>query len=99
MKNLIKLFGIIAIVAIIGLSIAACGDDNPFIGKWSGQGLTVTCTETTWSTSNGLSGTYTPNGNTADFVQSGGGIFGTATVSGDTMTVKGTGGNYTLTKQ
>jgi len=28
MKNLFKLFGIIAIVAVIGFSMAACGDDD-----------------------------------------------------------------------
>ena len=42
MKNTIKLLGIIALVAVIGFSFAACevgggddGDDgNPFVGTW-----------------------------------------------------------------
>ena len=37
MKNTIKLLGIIAIVAIIGFSMAACGDDDG-----GGGGLTIT---------------------------------------------------------
>jgi hypothetical protein len=47
MKNAFKLFGIIALAVIIGLSMTACDDDskdnsttdeggNPFIGNWSG---------------------------------------------------------------
>jgi uncharacterized lipoprotein YehR (DUF1307 family) len=40
MKNLIKWFGIIALAAVIGFSMAACGDDDdtstadPFKGTW-----------------------------------------------------------------
>jgi len=104
MKNLGKLFGIIAIVAIIGFSLAAC-NDNPFVGKWSGEGLTVTCTDDTWTAVYGGQdaghGTYTPNGDKADFIQAGGSTFGTATVSGDTMTVnvKSQNRNYKLKKQ
>jgi hypothetical protein len=45
MKNTIKLFGIIAIVAIIGLTMAACGDQTPddeeFAATTAGQ-LTIT---------------------------------------------------------
>ena len=40
MKNTLRVFGIIALVAVIGFSIAACGDDStdgnksPFEGTW-----------------------------------------------------------------
>ena len=97
MKNTIKLFAIIALLAVIGLSIAACnGDDdggggNPFIGTWSGDGLTVTCKASTWNAAypgyGSWSGNYTYNGNSANFTETNGSIFGTATVSGNAMTV------------
>jgi len=40
MKNLFKIFGIIALVAVIGFSVTGCpadddgGGSNPFIGTW-----------------------------------------------------------------
>jgi len=64
MKNISKVFGIIVLVAVIGVFFAACsggGDDskpspspgtsgnNPFIGTWKDADLTVTCTATTWT--------------------------------------------------
>jgi len=45
MKNAIKLLGIIAIVAVIGFSMAACGDDDSGGGGGSG-GYAGTYTET-----------------------------------------------------
>jgi len=37
MKNLIKLFGIIALVAVIGFSMTACEENTPTLqGNWSG---------------------------------------------------------------
>jgi hypothetical protein len=104
MKNFIKLFGIIAFAAVIGFSMAGCDlfEDNPFIGTWSDGQLTVTCTDDTWTAKrSGYSweGTYTPDGNTANFIETNGNNFGTATVSGDTMTVKSSYGNFTLKKQ
>jgi len=116
MKNTIKVFGIIALVAVIGFSFAALSltgcsseDDgngngdgsNPFIGTWKDADLTVTCTATTWkATGPGTwSGTYTPNGNSADFIETNGSNFGHATISGNTMTVTSTYGTFYLTKK
>ena len=81
MKNTTKLFGIIALVAVIGFSFMACddGDDKGggggsggLTGTWrrSIQGVTATVTITAsgWTfTAPGLtdSGTYTMNGITA----------------------------------
>jgi len=109
---------IIAFVAIIGFSFAACGgDDNgddgkkdggtsggggSFVGTWTGDGLTVTCTAATWNAvypgQGSWSGPYTSNGNTANFTETNGNNFGTATISGNTMTVTSTYGTFHLTK-
>jgi len=106
MKNFIKariapLFGIIAIFAVIGFSLAAC-ENNPFIGTWSDGTLTVTCTEDTWTAvyrgQTVGAGTYTPNGDKADFTEPNGNIFGKATVSDDTMTVIASTGTFVLKK-
>jgi len=78
------------------------GGGNPFIGTWTGNGMTLVCTDSTWSNNN-YSGTYTHSGNSAIFTEttivSSGLRFGTATVSGNTMTliVEETD-VYTLTK-
>ena len=74
----------------------ATSETNPFVATWSGtyQGtafVIIVSDDTHWSyKENGDlidSGTYTRNGNSATFVSSGGGAFGTATVSGNTLTV------------
>jgi hypothetical protein len=72
-------------------------DTNPFVATWSGtyEGtafVIIVPNDTTWSCTVGGepfdSGTYTSNGNNATFVStSSGGTFGTATVSGNTLTV------------
>jgi hypothetical protein len=41
MKNLFKLFGIIALVAVIGFSMVACGGDDDNGGGGGGGGVTV----------------------------------------------------------
>ena len=59
MKNLLKLFGIIALVAVIGFSMAACKDtpdpDPWYVGAWTGSGnvASITLTKTTYSFNNG----------------------------------------------
>jgi hypothetical protein len=49
MKNTFKVFGIIALLAIIGLSMAACGGDDPGIvgTKWERTGGVMFQGETT----------------------------------------------------
>ena len=51
MKNFFKLLGIIALVAVIGFSMAACGGDDDsggssgtpsFDGIWKGESITIT---------------------------------------------------------
>jgi len=73
MKNSIKIFGIIAILAVVGLVMVSCGEeDNPFVGKWEG---TITALggvveldikDTTWEIKaedvKVVSGTYTYEG-------------------------------------
>ncbi len=104
MKNTIKVLGIIALVAIIGFSMVACNQDagNPFIGTWSDGWYTLTCTASTWNvvseSTYWLSGSYTYNGNSANFIETNGLTFGTATVSGNTMTVASTYGSFNLTR-
>jgi hypothetical protein len=78
---------------------------NPFVGNWSGtvsfkgESTSASCsiTETTWTFTvpaapdyNGQ-GTYTRNGNSSSFNIDG--IAGTATVSGNTLTIRITGGD------
>jgi len=93
-----SLLAVIALVAIIGFSMAACAveEDNPFIGTWSGSGLRLVITDTTWSNGS-MTGTYTHSGNSANFTQSNGVSYGTATVSGDTMTVINSANHLTFT--
>jgi len=72
MKNLFKVFGIIALVAIIGFSFIACSDGgdggggstDPLNGTWkAGDGVSITLTNgsfvTTENNKNGMRGTYT----------------------------------------
>jgi hypothetical protein len=57
MKNTVKLFGIIALVAVIGFSMVACGDDDDSGGGGGGGTITITGTakvgETLTATSSG----------------------------------------------
>jgi hypothetical protein len=77
MKNVLRLIGIIAIIAVTSFSFASCKEDggNPFVGTWagtiSGVSARLEVTETTWnqyvSGLNVYSGDYTYSGNTANF--------------------------------
>ena len=79
------------------------GGSGSFVGTWVGDGLTVVCTASTWSASipgrGSWSGPYTSSGNTANFTETNGNNFGTATISGNTMTVASTYGTFHLTKK
>jgi hypothetical protein len=90
-------------------------EKNPFVGTWSGTvrfgsasaAATIIVTDTTWTFNcpdayMSETGTYTWSGNTATLKQSGA-TFGTATISGSTLTVIITdydyqGGTGTFTK-
>jgi hypothetical protein len=94
---------IIAIVAVIGFTMAACdnGDDetNPFVGTWTYSTIKMVITDSTWTYFNdniqNANGSYTYSGNTIDF-----GNGWTGTVSGNTLTVLDHGDPFvTLTKQ
>ena len=95
MKNVLKRLGIMVFAAVIGFSLAACGDDgggkekNPFIGTWDSDelDLTLTLTDSTW-TNGYASGTYTYSDNTAILIDSDGVKYGTATFSENTITIK-----------
>ena len=113
LKAMLRIAGIIAFVAVIGFGMVACdnGDDNggsggggnsPFIGTWTGTGITLVCTETTWVFTDvetgTFSGTYTYSGNVASFFVASVGV-GSATVSGNTMNGNVQGyGAFTVTK-
>jgi predicted small lipoprotein YifL len=115
MKNVFKAFGIIAIVAVIGFSMAACGGDdggpdykpdsnNPIKGIWSNGSLTVSCSTNTWKAvypgQGSWSGNYTLSSNGAAAFTDKNGAWGTATVSGTTMYVQSPQyGSYTLTRK
>ena len=63
MKNLNKFIGIIALLAVIGFSMAACdngttdnGGGNPFVGTWNGSdgdgdAIRLVVTSSTWTVS------------------------------------------------
>jgi hypothetical protein len=81
-------------------------DENPFVGNWSGTAsiggdsasATINVTDSAWTFScpdarMSESGTYTRSGNTATLSQSGT-AFGTATVSGGTLIVTISSGDY-----
>jgi len=76
--------------------------NNPFIGTWTDGWLTVTCSASTWrsvDSVNTFTGSYTRNGNTATFKETNGNTFGTASVSGNEMTVVSANyGTFYLTK-
>jgi hypothetical protein len=78
MKNFTKLFGVIALVAVIGFSTAACEDDPPkdaFTGTWigtvNGQEMTLVAANGSWKALMGgnevYRGTYTGGGNNITF--------------------------------
>jgi len=131
MKNLIKLIGIIALIAIIGFSVIACNngtpsgtgnpqntndnnqntESNPFLGTWSGADADgdiakVVVTSSNWTITwpnnpeyGSLTGTYTYSGNTAA-LKIDGDTWGSATVSGNVMTITATTwGTFVLSKQ
>ncbi|MDR1986326.1 MAG: hypothetical protein LBP88_05060 [Treponema sp.] len=73
---------------------------NPFVGTWTGTATfdgdsasaTITVTSTRWTfvcreADLEETGTYTRSGNRATFKQSNGSTFGTASISGGTLTV------------
>ncbi|MDR2596112.1 MAG: hypothetical protein LBC76_02205 [Treponema sp.] len=132
MKNVLKVFGIIALVAVIGFSFASCSsggggggsnnnnnnnnnsgngtytltregsaESNPFVGIWNGKadGYSIKLdikADLTWTfthqlSQNNNSGTYTYTGNNATFTSNVDTRWGTATVSGNTLTITATG--------
>ena len=108
MKNTIKMLGLIALVTVVGFSFAACDDDdgNPFVGTWTGEGNWITlviASNSTWTATiegdSTYTGTYTYSGNSATFTESRGATFGSATVSGNTMSINQEGTTYQLTKR
>jgi len=71
MKNLLKLFGIIALVAIIGFSMTACGGDDdsgggdPALnGTWESIGGELKLNNGNWEMSESAKGKYTTSGGT-----------------------------------
>ncbi|MDR2095862.1 MAG: hypothetical protein LBP76_10160 [Treponema sp.] len=83
------------------------GDDNPFRGNWSGTAsiggdsasATISVTDSAWTftcpdADMSESGTYTRSGNTATLTK-GSVAFGTAAVSGKSLIVTITSGDYT----
>jgi len=110
MKNATKLFGIIALIGIIGFTMAACDDKDsggsPFDGTWNGRtsedeqirividGSTFTVY---WIEEGSITSLiFSATGNTGNFS---GEINGTVTVSGNTLIVTFFGiGTFTLYK-
>ena len=78
MKNVIKILGIIAVVAVMGFMLVSCGEDNPFRtnqfkGTWvgpAGVAYELNMTDKAWTLSvSGIKtyqGTYTWSGYEAD---------------------------------
>ena len=94
-----KIIGL-GFVLILAFVFIGCGEEeNPFIGSWSGTvafsgmgaSAIINVTETNWTFSSPTAqmletGTYTWSGNSATLTQLGF-TFGTATVSGNSLTV------------
>ncbi|MDR0456137.1 MAG: hypothetical protein LBH20_05590 [Treponema sp.] len=112
MKNMVKLFGIIALVAVIGFSMAACSDDDGGGGGKSvrvgsqsgtltpGTAGSVTYTVTTNEIANGSYAATVanlPTGVTASSSITIASNTGTLTLTGSTTTTAGTTSNLKLT--
>ena len=107
MKNLAKLIGIIAFVAVIGFSFAACKDDTAkddldgttWSGTQEGGGMTITYVYT--FNSPNVTVTVTMEGQTqtvsGTYSISGSTVTLTMNMGGDTETVTGTLSGNTLT--
>ncbi|MCL2267371.1 MAG: hypothetical protein FWC17_06345 [Treponema sp.] len=98
MKNSLKLLGIIAFIAIIGFSMASCGEEDDVIVEtnsfantsWSGPGMSLSFTSSNFTLIEDgeiFQGTYTYSGNTATLT--GNGFSQTATISGNTLSMGG----------
>jgi len=110
MKNIYKLFGVIAVVAIIGFSAYDKGDGddekdvNFFIGTWISEDddITLTCTDSAWSLKSWFadtSGTYRHNNTNKTSLDRGNGIFAFVTVTENIMTLQtAIDGTFTLIK-
>jgi len=86
MKNVLKAFGIIALVAVIGFSFIACDNDNGDDGKKEDE-TPISSFAGTWNASGGRSIVF--NGSTFNYKVNGTTIYsGTFSVSGSTITFK-----------
>jgi hypothetical protein len=111
-KNLLFVLGTLMVLLVFGLILTGCpteadkGDDNPFIGTWTGTAsisgqsaaATINVTDSAWTfscpdASMSESGIYTRSGNTATLTQSGT-TFGTAIISGSSLVVTISSGPY-----
>jgi uncharacterized lipoprotein YehR (DUF1307 family) len=110
MKNSLKLFGIVILLMVIGLTFTACGKNN-FIGTWIGNfdrtTITLVMSETTWTMaeannwgSESISGSYTYSGDSATLVSSTDDLNFTATLStdGNSLIITGTGDTVIFNK-
>jgi hypothetical protein len=112
MKDVCKVLGMIAFVAIVGFSTSSCiinldddgGDKSQFSGTWKGvgnaSGLTLVFTSSNWSmTFQGITatGTYIVSGNTATLTDSSGDN-ATAVLSGSNLIFTYEGNAYTLNR-
>jgi hypothetical protein len=97
------LVGIMLVFTLVACdNSVSSGGSNPFIGTWhgfdpDGYGIRVVITSSNWTLTRpdypwrgSDTGTYTNSGNEATFFQQGI-IFGTATISGNVMTVRVSG--------
>ena len=108
MKNILKAFGIVALVAVIVFSMAACGG-NPFLGRWSGsyEGASIELIFTSndagvmetsmWGFSSTDEFTYTRKGKTATILADGEEI--KATITDNILVIEEDGERMVFTKQ
>jgi hypothetical protein len=97
--RIVPLLGIIALVTVIGFSMAACDEDsdgagggsNPFANtSWSAAGMSLSFTSSNFTLMEDgqiYQGTYTCAGNTATLT--GNGFTQTAVISGSTLSMAG----------
>ena len=97
MKNYFKLFGIIALAALIGFSMTACdnddGDSGPLSGTYTleGGGASISFSGNNFTFSmegNSFSGSYSVSGSTITFTAEGQSMTGTI-IDGNTISFEG----------
>jgi len=103
MKNLVRLIGIVALVAIIGLTIIACGGGGKLSGTYEYNGAIRTFTGSNFTFQAGsykVEGTFTTSGDELILNRADGDVQKFKyTLEGNTLTLDAGGGKQVWTKK